>query len=484
MAMPTSHKIPHRQRATKIVATLGPASNTKESIRALFMAGADVFRFNFSHGTHDDHRARMEIVRELEKELKRPICVLADLQGPKLRVGVFAKGGIDLKPGDTLRFDMDPKPGDQHRVCLPHPEIFVALTTGSELLCDDGKVRLRVTGHGRDHMTTEVITGTRLSDRKGVNVPGVILPLSALTEKDRRDLDAALAMGADWVALSFVQRAEDVAEIKKLVAGRAAVLAKLEKPSAIRSLERIIEISDGVMVARGDLGVELPPEDVPSIQKLIVREARKLGRPVIVATQMLESMINNPTPTRAEASDVATAIYDGADAIMLSAETASGEYPIEAVSMMDRIARRIHGDPIYRTMMRDQHPDLQHTAADAITAAARQVAETIDAAAIVTYTTSGSTTLRAARERPPVPLMCLTSNLATARRLALSFGVHAIHTEDVHDFAEMVQKATVMALHDGLADVGERLVITAGVPFGTPGNTNILRIAWVENQLL
>ncbi|MBI1273421.1 MAG: pyruvate kinase [Alphaproteobacteria bacterium] len=474
----------HRERATKIVATLGPASNTKDAIRDLFMAGADVFRFNFSHGTHDDHRRRMEIVRGLESELNRPICALADLQGPKLRVGAFAKGAIDLKPGQSFRFDLEHKPGDENRVCLPHPEIFAAVGAGSDILCDDGRVRLRVTSVGRDHMVTEVISGTRLSDHKGVNVPGVVLPLSAMTDKDKRDLDAALAMGADWVALSFVQRPEDVAGIKKLVAGRAAVLAKLEKPSAVKTLERILELADGVMVARGDLGVELPPEDVPSIQKQIVREARKLGKPVIVATQMLESMIASPAPTRAEASDVATAIYDGADAIMLSGETAMGKYPVEAVAIMDRIARRIHTDPIYRDMMDSQHPDLQHTAADAITAAARQVVETIDAAAIVTYTTHGATTLRAARERPHVPILCLTSKLETARRLALSFGVHAVHTEDVHDFAEMVQKASHVAQHDGIAEVGQRLVVTAGVPFGTPGNTNILRIAWVENQLL
>lgn len=477
---------PHttRARPTKIVATLGPATTTLEQIRQVFHAGADVFRFNFSHGSHDDHRSRMEAVRVLEKEIGRPIAVLADLQGPKLRVGAFANGAIDLKPGQRLNFDRDPAPGTDKRVCLPHPEIFAALVPSSELLCDDGKVRLKVLKVTSEIIETEVLAGTRLSDRKGVNVPNVILPLSALTEKDRRDLDAALAMGADWIALSFVQRPEDILEARKLIGGRAALLAKLEKPSAMRNLERIVEVADGVMVARGDLGVELPPEDVPSLQKQVVREARRHGKPVIVATQMLESMITAPTPTRAEASDVATAIYDGADAIMLSAETASGQYPVEAVSMMDRIARRVHGDPHYRSLLRAQHPDHEHTAADAVTAAARLVVETINAAAIVTYTTSGSTTIRAARERPHVPILCLTSNLQTARRVVLSFGVHAVHTDDVHDFAEMVQKASLLALRDRIADVGERLVITAGVPFGTPGNTNTLRIAWVEKHLL
>ncbi len=478
--MPSAQPI-SRQRPTKIVATLGPTSNTPELIRKLFMAGADVFRFNFSHGTHEDHAARMAIVRALETEVGRPICVLADLQGPKLRLGTFAEGSITLKAGQKLRLDLDPAPGNDKRVGLPHPEIFAAIKPDSELLLDDGKVRLRILQVRDDHAETEVIAGTRLSDRKGVNVPGAILPLSALTDKDRRDLEAALNLGVDWIALSFVQRPEDVVEARKLVNGRAAVLAKLEKPSAITTLEKIIEIADGVMVARGDLGVELPAEDVPSLQKLIVREARKLGKPVIVATQMLESMITSPAPTRAEASDVATAIYDGADAIMLSAETANGSYPVEAVMMMDRIARRVHIDPIYRTNNRAYHPDLQHTASDAITAAARQVSETIEAAVIVTYTTSGSTTIRAARERPDVPILSLTSKIETARRLTLCFGVHAVYTSDVNTFSEMVQKAVHIAVRDGLAKTGDKLVITAGVPFGTPGSTNVLRIAWVES---
>ncbi len=471
-----------RARQTKIVATLGPASNDPAMIRQLFQAGVDIFRFNFSHGSHADHAARMQAVRALELEFGRPTCVLADLQGPKLRLGTFANGSIHVTPGQKLRLDLDVTPGDTARVGMPHPEIFAAITPGSDLLLDDGKVRLRVLKVHGDAADTEVVAGTKLSDRKGVNVPGVILPLSALTDKDRRDLDAALQLGADWIALSFVQRADDVAEARKLVNGRASVLAKLEKPSAITSLEAIVEQADGVMVARGDLGVELPPEDVPGLQKLIVRTARKHGKPVIVATQMLESMISAPTPTRAEASDVATAIYDGADAIMLSAETASGDYPMEAVGIMDRIARKIHTDPIYRTNNKAYHPDLQSTTSDAITAAARQVAETIGAAAIVTYTTSGSTTYRAARERPEVPIIALVSSQQVARRLMLCFGVHAVALPDVKQFSEVVQKAVQVARQDGLAQVGDRLVITAGVPFGTPGSTNVLRIAWVEDN--
>jgi pyruvate kinase len=470
---------PRRDRQTKIVATLGPASSTKEMIRALFDAGADMFRLNFSHGTHDDHRKRLALVREIEAETGRPIPVLGDLQGPKLRVGVFAKGSIDLKAGQAFRLDLDPTPGDENRVHLPHPEIFAALTVGSDLLCDDGKVRLRMTACGKDFADTVVIAGTKLSDRKGVNVPDVVLPLSPLTAKDRVDLNAALEMGVDWIALSFVQRPEDIIEARALIGDRAAVLAKLEKPSAVTHLLPIIELADGVMVARGDLGVEMPPEDVPRIQKQIVREARRVGKPVIVATQMLESMISSPTPTRAEASDVATACYDGADAIMLSAESASGQYPIEAVTIMNRIAVHTQGDPTYHTGLVAQHQPLMHTASDAITAAAKQVAETIEAVAIVTYTTTGSTTLRAARERPEVPILCLTSKIETARRLTLSFGVHAAHVNDITNFNEMVDTATAIALRDGLARVGQSLVVTAGVPFGVSGSTNILRIAVV-----
>lgn len=474
---------PYRRfRLTKVVATLGPASSSPEMIRALFEAGVDVFRLNFSHGSHADHAKRLEIIRAMEAEVGRPVAIMADLQGPKLRIGTFADGPIDLTPGQRLRLDLDPAPGNAVRVNLPHPEILAALTPGAQLLLDDGRVRLEVTAVSADHAETRVISGTKLSDRKGVNVPGVILPLSPLTPKDRADLAFALDLGVDWVALSFVQQPEDVAEARQLINGRAALLSKLEKPSAIEHLDGIIALSDGVMVARGDLGVEMPAEDVPSIQKRVVREARRAGKPVIVATQMLESMVSSPAPTRAEASDVATAIYDGADAVMLSAETAAGQYPVEAVSMMDRIARRVEHDPLYRPIMDAQHPAPQNTPADAITAAANQVAHTLQAAAIITYTTSGSTTLRAARERPEAPIICLTSRIETARRLVLTYGVHSVLTADVSTFAEMVQKATRIAQHDGIAEEGQRLVITAGVPFGSPGNTNILRIAHVGGQ--
>lgn len=469
----------HRNRFTKIVATLGPASSTPERLRTLFEAGADVFRLNFSHGQPEDHRQRVDQLRALEKEYKHPIAILMDLQGPKLRLGTFAKGPMDLKKGQKLRFDMDAAPGTAKRIPLLHPEIFKAAKPDGLLLIDDGKVRLRIVEHDAETIDTVVEVAGTISDRKGVNLPNLVLPVSPMTPKDHKDLVFGLSLGVDWVALSFVQHAHDIAELKKLVAGRAAVMAKLEKPQAIEHLDEIIEQSDGIMVARGDLGVEMPPEAVPPLQKRILAACRAAGKPTIVATQMLESMIHSPTPTRAEVSDVATAVYDGTDGVMLSAESASGDYPIEAVTIMDRILKSVEGDPLYRRLMDASRREPEATTADAISAAARQCAHTLSAAAIVTYTNTGSTTLRAARERPDVRILCLTPNLNTARRMTLTWGVHPVRTEDVHNFADMVQRAVRVARQEEIAKEGERLVITAGVPFGTPGATNILRIAYV-----
>lgn len=469
-----------RRRATKIVATLGPATATPEKIAALFEAGVDVFRLNFSHGVQADHKARLDIVRALEKTTGRPIGIMADLQGPKLRVGTFAGGRVRLADGAPFRLDLDKTPGDAQRASLPHPEVFAALTPDTDLLLDDGNIRLRVEKCDKDFAQTRVINGGNLSDRKGVNVPNAVLLLSPLTPKDRADMAFALDMGADWIALSFVQRPEDVAEARKLIGNRAGVLVKLEKPAAITKLTEIIELSDSVMVARGDLGVEMPPEDVPPLQRRIVGACRAAGKPVIVATQMLESMVRVPVPTRAEASDVATAVYEGADAVMLSAESASGEYPVEAVKMMDRIIRRVQADPAYFSSLHASAATSEHTPSDAISAAAGMVAHTIGAAAIMSYTTSGATALRAARERPDVPVIALTSNLSTARRLAITWGLHCVHTADVSNFTDMVQKGTHTARAEGFAEKGERVVITAGVPFGTPGATNVLRIAWID----
>lgn len=466
-----------RHRCAKIVATLGPASPDEAAVRALFETGADVFRLNLSHGSRADHRARHAMVRAIEAESGRPIGVLADLQGPKLRIGAFAGGRAELARGQRFRLDLDWAPGDAARVGVPHPEIFDVLDRRAAILLDDGKVRLRVVDRGASHADTEVMTPGVLSDHKGLNLPGLTLPIDAITDKDREDLAFALDLGVDWVAFSFVQGPEDVTAARRAVGHRAAIMTKLEKPKALERLEEIVELSDAIMVARGDLGVELAPEDVPAEQKRIVRAARRAGKPVVIATQMLESMMNAPSPTRAEASDVATAVYDGADALMLSGESAAGKYPREAVAIMNRIIEHVERDPAYRRYVQWQQQDPEATPADAITAAARQVAETLGAASIVTYTTSGSTALRAARERPLVPLLVLTPSLATARRLAVLWGVHCVHTDDAIDFTDMVEKACSHARGAGYAANGDRIVITAGVPFGTPGTTNVLRIA-------
>ncbi|MCP5371408.1 MAG: pyruvate kinase [Hyphomicrobiales bacterium] len=469
-----------RNRSAKIIATLGPATTSESVIADLCEAGVDVFRLNFSHGTKKDHERRYRAIRRMERRFGRPFGILMDLQGPKLRLGTFADGRVRLHAGAPFRLHLEDRPGDEHNAPLPHPEIFAALEPGMDLLLDDGKVRLRVTECGAGYAQTSVINGGVLSDHKGVNVPSAVVDVSPLTEKDRGDLQFGLELGVDWVALSFVQRPEDVAEARKLVAGRAGVLAKLEKPSAIERLTEIVDLSDAVMVARGDLGVELPPEDVPSIQKRIVHTCRQAGKPVVIATQMLDSMVYAPTPTRAEASDVATAIYDGADAVMLSAETAVGEYPLEAVGIMNRIIERVEFDPQYRIIMAGDRRRPEATSEDAVSAAARQVAETLSAAAVGAFTWTGATALRAARERPHVPILGLTPNKETARRLALVWGVHPIRTQQPTTFGRMIRESLRLAKEQGFAKVGQRMVLIAGVPLGTPGATNILRIAWVE----
>jgi len=471
--------MPRKRAYAKIVATLGPSTSTPEVIRELREAGADVFQINFSHGSRYDNRNCIKTIRAIEREVRRPIGILADLQGPKIRIGTFADSELELAPGEPFRFDLDPTPGDRHRVSLPHPEVFRALSPGQLLLVDDGKLRLEVTECSSRHIVATVLTGTAISDRKGVTIPGVVIPMSALTDKDRKDLVFALDQGVDWIALSFVQRPDDVAELRNLVSNRASVLAKIEKPAALENLGQIIDLSDAVMVARGDLGVELPPEDVPSVQKRIVRACRTAGKPVVIATQMLDSMMESPTPTRAEASDVANAVYEGADAVMLSGETARGKHAVRSVDVMNRIIRRTEADPAWRSFLDAGNTLPDPTASDAITAAARQVAETIDAAAIVTYTSSGSTALRASRERPAAPILCLTGRDRTARKLVLAWGVECFLSHDASSVEEMVDYAVDMAKRHGFAAPGRAIVITAGMPFGMPGATNTLRITWV-----
>ncbi|MGO4707376.1 pyruvate kinase [Microvirga sp. 2MCAF38] len=471
-----------RARRTKILATLGPASENPEMIERLFKAGADVFRLNMSHLAREKLPERVEMIRSVEAKCKRPIAILADLQGPKLRVGVFETDSAMLVKGQTFILDADNTPGNEKRVHLPHPEILSSLEPGHTVLIDDGKLRLRVKSVKNGSATTEVEIAGKISNRKGVSLPDTTIPVAAMTDKDRSDLEAALAAGVDWIALSFVQRPEDVAEVKKVAQGRALVMSKLEKPQAIARLDEIVEISDAVMVARGDLGVEMPLEKVPGIQKLIVRTARKLGKPVVVATQMLESMITAPVPTRAEVSDVATAVYDGADAVMLSAESASGQYPIEAVATMNRIAEEVEQDHAYWSILQAQRTEPEATGSDAIAAGAHQIADTLHLKSIAAWTSSGSTAFRIARERPNSTVLALTPNIDTARRLALVWGVHAIRTKDASDIDDMAARACKFAVREGLSDINDRIIIVAGVPFGTPGATNMVRIAFITQE--
>ena len=471
-----------RRRKTKILATLGPASNTLEKMRALFPAGVDVFRINMSHTSHDMLRSMVGDLRALADEVGRPIGILCDLQGPKIRLGKLTGGPRMLKEGERIKLVLGETSDNPDDIPIPHPEISQAIKQKHALLIADGKVRLRLLRKADTFAEAVVEVAGEIKDRKGVNMPDTLLPMSAMTPKDRADLDVALELGVDWIALSFVQRPEDVAELKKIVQGRAGVLAKIEKPKALSSLHGILELADALMVARGDLGVEMPLERVPGLQKQITRAARKAGKPVVVATQMLESMIQSPVPTRAEVSDVATAVFDGADAVMLSAESASGSYPVEAVQTMDRIACSVEDDELYHSIIEAQRGTPEKTTPDAIMAAVHAVTETIEARAIVCWTKSGITALRAARERSSAPIIAPTPSLETARRLSLVWGTHSVITEDIRDFDDMVKRASQIARQEGFAQAGERIVITAGVPLGTTGATNMLRVAFVTDE--
>ncbi len=478
-------KIDPRGRKVKILATLGPASRSPEMIEKLMRAGADAFRVNMSHGDHETHAQTIAAIRAVEKNLGKPVAVLCDLQGPKLRVGTFKEGRAVIRHSGHFTFDRDPTPGDETRVCLPHPELFNVLHKGQRLLIDDGKLKLRVIEANEDSILCSAEVGGVISDRKGVNVPDAVVPIPALTEKDRRDLAFALTQGADWIALSFVQRPEDVAEARRLIGSTdTALMAKIEKPAAVDRLEEIIELADGIMVARGDLGVELNPEEVPPIQKRIVATTRRSGKPVIVATQMLESMIESPAPTRAEVSDVANAVYDGADAVMLSAETASGAWPEEAVTIMHRIAGQVESDPGYRQQVSFAQVMPDTTTADALSHACASIAESLPIAGIIVFTGSGSTARRVARERPAAPMLVLTPSQRIARRMALLWGAHAVTTKDIGSCEEMIAKGKRMALRNGFGTAGSKLIALAGVPFGTPGSTNLLHVVTLSGDEL
>ncbi len=470
----------HRSRRAKIVATVGPTSAAPEMLEALFLAGVDTFRLNFSHGTHEDHAKVHAAIRALEGKTGRPIGILMDLQGPKIRVGTVCDGKLQVATGETIRFVLDGKDGDKNSIPLPHPEIFAAISPGHDLLIDDGRVRVRVTSLGDDHIEAKAIVGGPISNRKGVNLPGTVLNVSPLTKKDRADLEFGLKLGVDWVALSFVQKPSDVLEAKGLIGDRAGLVAKIEKPSALDKIDDIIRLSDAIMVARGDLGVEIPHEDVPGRQKELVRACRLAVKPVIVATQMLDSMVSAPTPTRAEASDVATAIYDGADAVMLSAESAAGMFPRETVEMMDRIIRSTEGHKMYRSIIEATQPEIEDTPPHAVATAAADLASAIHASAIVAYTSSGTTAARIARKRPSLPIVAVTPNKSVSRQLCLLWGTHSVLSADVHSYDEMVQRATDLAVAEEFARTSDHLVVVAGIPFAKAGTTNNLRVTQVQ----
>ena len=481
-------RIDPRGRKVKILATIGPASSSPEMLRKLFKAGADAFRVNMSHGSHEDHEKSIQAIRALEKEFARPIAILADLQGPKLRVGEFTGGKAVIRHGGHFNLDRDPSPGDDSRVCLPHPELFGIMERGQRLLINDGKIKLEVREADENRIRCSAIVGGVISDRKGVNVPDAEIPIPALTDKDKKDLAFAVQHGADWVALSFVQRPEDLAEARKLIASHGgegvALCAKIEKPMAVNRLAELIEMADGIMVARGDLGVELDPYEVPPLQKRIVAASREAGKPVIVATQMLESMIESPMPTRAEVSDVANAVYDGAEAVMLSAESAAGDWPEESVAMMHNIATQVERDEGYkeRVRMLDTPPD--STTSDALAHSCMTIADTVPISAITVFTASGSTARRVARERPDTPMLVLTPSTRTARRTALLWGAHAVVTKDIGSFEEMIAKGKRMALRHGFGTAGSKQIVLAGVPFGTPGATNLLHVVTLTGDEL
>lgn len=472
-----------RNRKVKILATLGPASSDEAMIEKLHLAGADLFRINMSHASHDVMRTLISRIRSVEARIGRPIGILADLQGPKLRVGKFADVKVTLTPGQTFTLDNNDEPGNEHRVFLPHPEILTSVQPGHRLLIDDGKLMLRAEKCDGQSIVTTVVSGTSISDRKGISLPDTLLGVGVLTDKDRTDLDAVLATNeVDWVALSFVQRPEDLVEVRNISGGKVGLMSKIEKPQAIERIDEIIALSDALMVARGDLGVEMPLETVPGLQKQLIRACRRAGKPVVVATQMLESMITAPVPTRAEVSDVATAVFEGADAVMLSAESASGAYPVEAVATMASVAHTVERDPHYSGIIYAQRAQPEATGADAISLAARQIAETLQLNAIVTFTSSGATGLRAARERPQVPILALSPKIETARRLSVVWGLHCVVTSDAKSLEEMVDRACQITVAEEFAKPGERIIISAGVPLGTPGSTNMVRIAYISED--
>ena len=464
-------------RSTKIVATLGPSSNTENKIKKLIFAGVNVFRLNFSHGSHEDHLSTLNIIRRIETKFKLQLGILADLQGPKFRIGKV-EDNVKLKVNDLFILDKEKEIGSRKRAYLGHNEIYKSIKTNSIILIDDGKIKLKVLSKEKDILKTKVLVGGNLSSNKGVNLPNLILDTKPITKKDRNDLTFILENEIDWIALSFVQKVDDVKYVKKIIKNKKPLISKIEKPSALNDLDKIIELSDGIMVARGDLGVELPPSNVPGIQKNIIMACRVLGKPVIVATQMLESMINTPVPTRAEASDVATAVFDGADAVMLSAETAVGQYPVDSVNTMSNILEatekhiKLHPHDSPRALKKEN--SIYH----AVSNAAVNLAETVNAKAIVAFTASGKTAFRISRERPDLLLIVMTPENIVRRKLSLLWGAKSFLSK-VQGYEAAIKEARQTIKINKLAKVNENIIVVAGMPFGIEGTTNSIRVVTI-----
>jgi len=464
------------KRFAKILATVGPASSAPDTLRLLHDVGVNAFRLNFSHGSHDDHARSVKAIRAVQTQTGNPITIVADMQGPKLRVGEFADGQIELHYGAEMTLICAKDTAKENTIPINHPELFKAMEAGHQLKFDDGKLMATILSNDGTTMQARIDVPGVLKNKKGINVIGATLPLSAMTEKDREDMVFALSQEVDYIALSFVQTAQDVQDARAIVKDQAGIIVKIEKPSAVDDLDAILDLADAAMVARGDLGVELPLERVPVVQRQIIRKARALGKPVIVATHMLESMIDAPTPTRAEASDVATAIYQGADAVMLSAETAVGRHPATAVAIMDRIIRSAEGDPEFWADFQSRALPHDMTSEDALGSSVRGIAEILQCKAVLGYTSSGSTVQRISRERPPCHIVGMTPNMKTASRLALSWGVTPVLTQDPKGFDNMVEIARKVAREHIGAQKGDKVMITAGIPFGVPGTTNTLKL--------
>ena len=466
-------------RKTKILATIGPSSEKITKIEKLISSGVDAFRINCSHTTESQFESYIKNIRKVEKKLKKPIGILIDLQGPKLRIGEI-ENNIPLKRGQKLLFINSKKSSKSNEVPLPEEKVFKSIKVNHPIFIDDGKIKLKVLKVYKNIIETKVLLEGVLKSKKGINLPETVLKNSALTSKDKKNVKKGIELGVDWIALSFIQSPEDIKDLRKICKKNVSIMAKIEKPTALNHINKITELADGLMIARGDLGVELPIQDVPSWQKRIIREARMQGKPVVVSTQMLESMITSKTPTRAEVSDVATAVFEGSDAVMLSAESAIGDNPELAVKMMDKIAHSVEKNPNYSSILSAQLEETPDSTPDAIATAARSLASELNSPIIVCYTESGSTGIKVSRVRPKQMILTVTPIIKTARKLTLVWGVKCIVQKDANNLEQMIRMTKAYSKKEKIIKIGEKMVITAGLPLKKLGTTNLIRVIKVD----